>query len=388
MVSRREFLKTAAAAIMGGALLPVLGRLEIAEGEAEKEYELPWPYAELDVLETLKRGHLGYYVYECAGGAFWALASQLREKIGGIWAILPVPSLDTVRNAVLQKKHLMGLMQYGAGGVVSWASLCGALNGAIFIIQVVTGLKELYEEFGRWLLRYYEVAPFPSELVNQLAERGELYVPKSKMKYPGVLPKSVSHSVLCHVSVSRWCMVSGFASGSKERSERCGRLTGDTAAAAAVILNAFWEVAREMGLVEGNRFMAHEASGKESTIVERVKAKISQWASRSDATGFYARRVMLGFKLSATTASCRTCHYKGKDYEMGQFTRGYMQCEACHRDMTPHAHYMIQVPQTLSHHEAEVREFNSTAPIFTGLMGAIAGVVAGAALARKSREEK
>lgn len=40
--------------------------------------------------------------------------------------------------------------------------------------------------------------------------------------------------------------------------------------------------------------------------------------------------------LTALTADCRRCHYKGKNYEEGQFTRGFMECESCHVDRRPH----------------------------------------------------
>ncbi|MDK2384835.1 MAG: hypothetical protein QI199_08565, partial [Candidatus Korarchaeota archaeon] len=98
-------------------------------------------------------------------------------------------------------------------------------------------------------------------------------------------------SVLCHVSVSRWCVASGYASGSAERSERCGRLTGDVAAKAVELLNA----------------------NMRGALPEVAKVTLSQF-----------------------TADCRTCHYKGKNYEQGQFSRGFLECEACHKDMRAH----------------------------------------------------
>ena len=102
-----------------------------------------------------------------------------------------------------------------------------------------------------------------------------------------VLPQSVSDSTLCHISVTKWCKESGYASGSSERSERCGRLTGDVAAKAVELLN-------------------QHAAGTFTPV----------------------------FALPEETEQCRTCHSKGKDFEKGQFTRGKENCVDCHGE--PH----------------------------------------------------
>ena len=54
----------------------------------------------------------------------------------------------------------------------------------------------------------------------------------------GELPTSVSDSVLCHVSLSRWCFENKVEANSKARSERCGRLTADVTYKAVEIMNA------------------------------------------------------------------------------------------------------------------------------------------------------
>ena len=82
--------------------------------------------------------------------------------------------------------------------------------------------------------------------------------------------------------MTRWCEASGFASGSSERSDRCARLSADVAAKVVEMLNS------SVGGVLGN--------------------------PRDNNT------------------NCGQCHYKGKDYEAGQFTRGKMNCMSCHDD--------------------------------------------------------
>ena len=282
-VSRRDFLKGLAVVAVGSVITPV----KFSAAEEFKELpEIPWPYEELDVEYVRKLGHLGYYAFECAGGSFWAIMTALKEKVGYPYTALPLPDKEEVIQAVKEKKHLHMIMQYGAGGVFSWASTCGALLGSGLALNMVT---EDWKKIGQILMRWYETAKFPSDTSNQYASNHQFFVPKYKSDK--VLPQSVSHSVLCHVSVSRWCVASGYASGSSERSERCGRLTGDVAAKTVELLNA----------------------NLRGTLPEVGKVV-----------------------LSDVTADCRTCHYKGKNYEQGQFSRGFLQCESCHKDMREH----------------------------------------------------
>ena len=297
---------------------------ELFFASSQKVPPLPWPYKKLDPIETRKLAHLGYYAMECAGGAFWGIAVQLKEKVGYPWTLLPIPDRDEVMEAVKKGKHVDSLMVYGFGGVVGWSTICGAPNGSIMLMNMVIKEKKDLTELGRALLRWYEVTPFPSDIMNELAVKGELLPPK--LKYPGALPQSVSHSVLCHVSVGRWCEKSGYASGSKERAERCARLAGDVAGKTVELLNTYFE------------------SGLEAAI--------------------------RGFSLSPTTTACRKCHYKGKDFELGQFTRGFMECESCHKDLRAHAHEFIP-------------DKKATEMGFAGAsaVGAVAGFVAGVAAA-------
>jgi hypothetical protein len=131
------------------------------------------------------------------------------------------------------------------------------------------------------LLGWYTQVPFPSEISNQYAVDHAFLVDEYKSDQP--LVQSVSGSTECHVSVTNWCKASGLASGSSERSERCGRLTGDTAAKAVELLNQH-----------------HDGT------FEPV------------------------FAFSPEVEACRVCHHKGKEFEAGQFTRGKMECVQCH----------------------------------------------------------
>ncbi|BES81547.1 hypothetical protein PABY_11140 [Pyrodictium abyssi] len=249
--------------------------------------------------------------------------------------------------AVREGKHLHSLFQYGYGGAVGWGTLCGALNGSLAIIQMVVGEHKHWDALGKKLMRWYESTPLPSDKSNEYAVKGMMYVPKEKMKSTKWLPSNISGSTLCHVSVGKWCEISGYASGSKERSERCGRLTGDVAAMTVQLLNTYFE-----------------------------KGLSAALALAADV------------RLSPTTASCRVCHYKGKDYEAGQFTRGYLACESCHRDMRPHAHTFVSLGG--GHGEAGLKGPSWARDLAIAGLGAAAaaGVAAGVLAGSGSREDR
>ena len=172
------------------------------------------------------------------------------------------------------------MMEFGAGGVAGWGTTCGSLIGASAAINLVTD-KDTAKKLVDQLLTWYTQTPFPSENSNQYAVNHEFLVAEYKSDLE--LPQSVSNSPLCHVSVTEWCQASGIASGAKERGERCARLTGDVAAKAVELLNA-------------------NLAGTFSPV----------------------------FTLSEETQGCMTCHTKGENFAMGQFTQGRMECTSCH----------------------------------------------------------
>ncbi|MCP4115012.1 MAG: hypothetical protein GY737_06310 [Desulfobacteraceae bacterium] len=291
---RRSFLKGLAA--LSGAVISGVAGARNANGntaapETVEAPALPWGYEELDPEYLRKLGHLGYYAFECAGGSFWALVTALKETIGYPYTLIPLPAMEEVIHHLENKKsgkHLQVMMQFGVGGVANYGSLCGAPNGVSSAINIALPMADVKTIVPR-LMRYYEQTPFPSDKSNEYGVNKAFYPPKCKSNKS--LPQSASNSVLCHVSVGKWCEKAGYASGSKERSERCARVTGDITAMAGTLLNA------------------------------HMKGEVP---------------TLLPMKISRKTAGCRTCHSKGKKYETGQFTRGMMECGSCHDDMRPH----------------------------------------------------
>ncbi|MHB1449334.1 MAG: C-GCAxxG-C-C family (seleno)protein [Bellilinea sp.] len=285
--SRRKFLKETGLAVAAGAAVlvgctqttptpeEVIKEVEVTrqvdvevtrqvEVEVAKEIPAsPWQYVELDVEEVRKRGHEGYYRGECCFGAFAAILEALRDKVGYPFTQIPAE-----------------MMGFGAGGVSGWGTTCGALIGAAAAINLVTE-KDLARKIVSELMGLYSVTPFPSETSNNYAANHEFLV--AEYKSDKVLPQSVSNSPLCHVSVTQWCKTSAIASGAPERSERCGRLSGDVAAMAAELLNAN-----------------------------------------------LAAAFVPVFQLSQEAQGCTTCHTRGENFAAGNFTNGKGECLDCH----------------------------------------------------------
>lgn len=299
--NRRDFIKGVAVMSTAAVCVAATGKNAFAEEKTEapaapdikagEPPRLPWGgYKELDPEYVRKLGHLGYYLNECAGGAFWAIMTAMKESVGYPYIMIPLPTKDEYI-AVLsgEKKEIQVPMQYGVGGIANFGSVCGAPNGAASAMTYILPMEGVLEIVPR-LMRYYEVESFPTEKSNEYATGHQFLTPK--MKSDKALLRSPSHSVLCHVSVGKWCEASGYASGSKERSERCGRITGDIAAMAVTMINAY------------------------------VKGDLNS---------------VFPMKHTQETTECLTCHTKGEKFEKGEFTRGAMDCAPCHDEaMEPH----------------------------------------------------
>lgn len=255
-IQRRGLLIGGTAALVGGVSLltkniPGFSPAEARANSAVHPYG--YPVSGLDVEETRLRGYNGYKGVvlddgikhkECSFGSFYAIMSQLQEQVGYPYDQIPLQ-----------------MMEWASGGVVGFATLCGAVNGACAAIGLICSKADA-AGFISDLLTWYEETALPT---NIIAPTGDL-------------PQSVAASNLCHTSVTNWCLASGYASGSAERSERCARLAGDVAAMVVSMLN----------------------NGR------------------------------LGLTVPGDKTVCRSCHYKGTDFEGGQFTRGKMGCLTCH----------------------------------------------------------
>lgn len=264
-MERRNAIKIAAGAIVaGGAGLVTLStafRPEVKAAEKTKnlefkESESDWKYTLLDPAETAKRAYNDYPKGSCMYGVFNSIISQLAETVGEPFASFPTQ-----------------MMKYGHGGVNGYGTICGTLNGAAAAIGLLVEDKATRDALAAELFSMYEDTALP---IYKPEEPAMDFVP----------PTSVAKSVLCHASTTRWGKKAGYTISSKERKERCRRLTADIAAQAVTILNNYHE----------NLFMAHVHDNE-------------------------------------TVRTCTTCH--GSEGKLDNIS-GKMQCTSCHDESMAH----------------------------------------------------
>jgi len=216
-ISRKVFFSNSSKLVAGGIAgmaginLLVNGQLK-AETLKPATAQWPFPYAILDPDEARDKAHYLYWNgKDCASGVFGAFTELLSSAVGEPWTNIP-----------------MEIMLFGRGGGAGWGSLCGTLNGAGAIISMVTSKADstaLVNEVWGW----YAQKDLPSKEANSFN-----YTDK---RYTNPLKSNLSGSVLCHPSVSQWCLVANKEASSTERKERCARLAGDIAACTTKILN-------------------------------------------------------------------------------------------------------------------------------------------------------
>jgi len=206
-VDRRSFLKNLGLLAAGAAVSTGVGSI-INPGVAQAAAPaIPWPYVALDADVVRRRAYDNYWIGGCMYASAKALLDTLYEKTGTPWDTLPVD-----------------MFRYGKGGAFNWGTLCGALNGSLFIMNLSAGTA--VDQLGNELIGWYTTNPFPSELSDSYA------------KFTRVR-QSVSDSPLCHQSVTIWCDLTHNSVNSDQKKDRCAKVAADTAAKAVEILNTW-----------------------------------------------------------------------------------------------------------------------------------------------------
>ena len=204
--TRREVFGALGIAV-GSCMLSSCMRQEMKTTQGKTDPDVAcWPYHELDPQTTAERAYLYHYEGHCMYGVFKSIVWQLAERYGEPYRSFPCR-----------------MMTYGAGGVASWGSLCGALNGTGAVIGLFASRKEQASLVNQVFL-WYEQTELPVHIPDQ---------PKLDME----MSASVARSVLCHPSVGAWSKASGYPVAGKEHMERCARLTADTARQTVIVLN-------------------------------------------------------------------------------------------------------------------------------------------------------
>jgi len=247
-VTRRQMLGTISLAAGAGFWSGFNNDLHSAP-QAENKSTPGWNYTQLDEDSIAAEAYRLFADGGCMYGLFGAVVTGLASKLGEPFLSFP-----------------LHMMRYGAGGVGGWGSLCGTLNGAAAVIGLVEPAKQRRTQLVGELFSWYETTALP------------VYTPKGHDNSPA-LARSVSQSVLCHVSVHRWCEAADSEVESDQMKERCRRLTADVAAKTVNLLNR----------------------------------------SLQDTVSFAG--------LAPEVKSCIACH--GKDDQADAF--GTMRCNACHQ---------------------------------------------------------
>jgi hypothetical protein len=217
-MDRRKALKLAAGVVAGG------GAGLITLSSAFKTKPLPgttpatleyqntnslWRYSALDPDLTAELAYKDYDNGSCMYATFKSVVSQLAEKYGEPYSSFP-----------------LHMMKYGHGGVGGFGTICGALNGASALIGLLVTDKTIQDSLISGILRWYESARLPE------------YIPKTAI-FDFIPPPTISNSTLCHASNTMWAKETGYKVNSKERKERCRRLTCDVTSRVTSILNEY-----------------------------------------------------------------------------------------------------------------------------------------------------
>jgi C_GCAxxG_C_C family probable redox protein len=219
---RRGFLtlvgKLGVGAVLGGSLLNLGSR---ALGATVSLPWVTWPGLDPgDIAETAYWGYYGkdtsvtpvidYPGKSCAYAVFNAIVSKLNPD-----ASYKLPE---------------EMMQYGHGGISGMGHICGALNGASAVINLIKGETWIknnltpMDNLIKQLIWWYEQEEHPN--YNPIS-------PKLDFTPPTIVPRSS----LCHVFVTKWCNEYGYTTSSSQRGECCARLAADVAKRTVELLN-------------------------------------------------------------------------------------------------------------------------------------------------------
>lgn len=268
--NRRRFLGGSAAAVLGLGAIAGGSGVAIDEVSAQDggDVDTPLGWTEVDIDEISATARENYYAgMHCAEGVLHTLVESQRALGNNRWDEVPTIAA-----------------WWGAGGGAKNGALCGTLTGGSTAIALAHGRSGTTMKLVNELHQRYQQTPFPQyEPPGDTQQGMSLELPQNRSKSP-----------LCHVSVTKWCKVSGYEWASEERAERCSRVAADMAEITARLLNA-------------------EANGN----FEKVANEVPHPDTVDPEKG------------------CTTCHSAGNSFEQGGFVQSKMACEDCH-GMAPH----------------------------------------------------
>ena len=145
------------------------------------------------------------------------------------------------------------MFKYGHKGCGGQGSLFGACTGAAAAIGYFIRDKKECDPVIAKLFKWYETSALPA------------FTP------PDSSPRvtAVSGAILCHISVTKWCKAAQKNPFSKERKNRCARLTADTAAKTVELLNDYFSGS----LSKKKAVMSNQSNSCAPCHIEDTKSK-------------------------------------------------------------------------------------------------------------------
>lgn len=175
--------------------------------------EFTFEYKKLDPEKARKAGFDGYFKGKgCMYGAAYGLLTLLREAVGYPYTAIPLDAF-----------------KFGLGGATA-GSLCGAQNGALFVMGLILGndINKADNNSMKKLNDWYVGTELP------LNDKHTAWA-KIAVSEPWK-----SATVDCRDSKDAWCAKFNYVSGGDEQKQRCAKLTGDVCAKAVEILNEYF----------------------------------------------------------------------------------------------------------------------------------------------------
>jgi hypothetical protein len=207
------------------------------------------------VLDVARIRDLGFYWYKkgagCGHGSGRALIQGFSEACT-LQGLAPAGWDDVPRNLYAW---------CNSGGPGGFGVLCGSIAGAVGVMNLIGRQNDV----GRAVFEWYMKQPFPGDLdsLTGTFDGSAVFVPGGSINTghgasgSGALGGAVpipfaenraaipTDSPLCHVSVSKWMAAAGVKHGELDslgrdiRSDRCAKVTAETAAECARLYNLF-----------------------------------------------------------------------------------------------------------------------------------------------------
>ncbi len=238
--SRRKFICQSLCAMAAGAAATVMPVLASAENTSNEVPAYPYPYKELNADVAEKLAYEGYFENGCCYGVAKGLLTELREKVGYPYTVIPAEMFAN------------GKEGYTCG------TLCGALGGAVGVIGLCCGPDDS-RELVKKLFAWYTSTNLP------------LYQPEEPAPVQTIAP-----SVNCADSITTFMTAAGVERKDPIRKRRCGGLSGDVARKTVELLNVFFGYAEEAPVEEAtvelgeNQYLGEGKGFGEEPVVVRV----------------------------------------------------------------------------------------------------------------------